>query len=34
MGFGEEILRMPLTPLEEPFRTKLFEEMKKLGVKL
>lgn len=34
MGFGEEILRMPLTPMEEPFRTNLFEQMKKLGVSL
>ena len=34
MGFGADILRMPLTPMEEPFRSKLFEEMKKLGVSL
>lgn len=34
MGFGDDILRMPLTPMEEPFRSKLFEEMKKLGVAL
>ena len=32
MGFGQEILRMPLTPMEEPMRSKLFEEMRKLGV--
>ena len=34
MGYGEEILRLPLTPMEEPFRSKLFEEMRKLGVAL
>ena len=34
MGFGEEYIRMPLTPMEEPFRSKLFEEMKKQGVTL
>ena len=34
MGFGEDYLRMPLTPMEEPLRSKLFEEMKKLGVSL
>jgi 4-hydroxy-tetrahydrodipicolinate synthase len=34
MGFGEEIVRLPLTLMEEPFRSKLFEEMKKLGVSL
>ena len=34
MGFGQDYLRMPLTPMEEPFRSKLFEEMKKLGVSL
>lgn len=34
MGYGEEILRMPLTPMEEPFRSTLFAEMKKLGVSL
>ena len=32
MGFGQEVLRMPLTPMEEPMRSKLFEEMRKLGV--
>ena len=32
MGYGEDYLRLPLTPLEEPFRTQLFEEMRKLGV--
>ena len=34
MGFGEEHLRLPLTPMEEPFRSVLFEEMRKLGVAL
>lgn len=34
MGYGAENLRLPLTPMEEPFRSKLFEEMKKLGVTL
>ena len=32
MGFGEENLRLPLTPMEEPFRSAMFEEMRKLGV--
>ena len=32
MGYGEEILRLPLTPMEEPFRSVMFEEMRKLGV--
>ena len=32
MGFGAEVLRMPLTPMEEPFRSVMFEEMRKLGV--
>ena len=32
MGFGEENLRMPLTPMEEGTRSKLYEEMRKLGI--
>ena len=32
MGFGEEFVRMPLTLMEEPNRTKLFAEMRKLGI--
>ncbi len=32
MGYGQEYLRLPLTPMEEPFRSQLFEEMRKLGV--
>ena len=34
MGFGQEYLRMPLTPMEEPFRTNLYEQMRKLGVQV
>ncbi|MBR3972735.1 MAG: 4-hydroxy-tetrahydrodipicolinate synthase [Oscillospiraceae bacterium] len=32
MGFGEENLRLPLTPMEPQNRAVLFEEMRKLGV--
>ena len=32
LGFGDDALRMPLTPMEEPFRTAMFEEMRKLGM--
>ena len=32
LGFGDDALRMPLTPMEEPFRTTMFEEMRKLGM--
>ena len=32
MGFGEENLRLPLTPMEDANRQKRFEEMRKLGV--
>ena len=32
MGFGEEYLRLPLTPMEEPYRSNLFAQMKALGV--
>lgn len=34
MGFGEERLRLPLTPMEEPFRGNLLAEMRKLGVRV
>ncbi len=34
MGYGQDCLRMPLTPMEEPYRSKLFEEMRKLGVRV
>ena len=32
MGYGKEVLRMPLTPMEEPFRSTMLDEMRKLGV--
>ncbi len=32
MGYGEDVLRMPLTPMEEPYRSAMLEEMRKLGV--
>ena len=32
MGFGEENLRLPLTPMEDGTRAVLFEEMRKLGL--
>ena len=32
MGFGEENLRLPLTPMEEGNREKLYKEMRKLGL--
>ena len=34
MGFGTEHLRLPLTPMEEPFRTNLLEQMRKLGIRV
>lgn len=34
MGYGEEHIRLPLTPMEEPYRSVLFEEMRKLGVRV
>ena len=34
MGFGQDYLRLPLTPMEEPFRTNLYEQMRKLGVQV
>ena len=34
MGFGEDYLRLPLTPMEEAARCKLYEEMRKLGIKV
>ena len=34
MGFGEENLRMPLTPMEDATRAKLYEEMRKLGIEV
>ena len=32
MGFGEEHLRLPLTPMEDEHRAVLFAEMRKLGI--
>ena len=34
MGFGEENLRLPLTPMEDATRAILFEEMRKLGIEV
>lgn len=34
MGYGEEHLRLPLTPMEPEHRAKLYEEMRKLGIAL
>ena len=34
MGFGEEHLRLPLTPMEPENREKLFGELRKLGVRV
>ena len=32
MGFGADYLRLPLTPMEDATRAKLYEEMRKLGI--
>ena len=34
MGFGQEHLRLPLTPMEDAGRARLYGEMAKLGIKL
>ena len=34
MGFGEDSLRLPLTPMEDATRRKLYEEMRKLGIQV
>ncbi len=34
MGFGQEHLRLPLTPMEEPMRSNLFAQLRALGVSL
>ena len=34
MGFGEEHLRLPLTPMEGPTRAILYQEMRKLGIQV
>ena len=30
LGYCQDVMRLPLTPMEEPFRTKLYDEMRKL----
>jgi 4-hydroxy-tetrahydrodipicolinate synthase len=32
MGFGEEHLRLPLTPMEDATRANLYEQMRKQGI--
>ena len=32
MGLCQDILRLPLTPMEEPYRSRLYDEMKKLDL--
>jgi len=34
MGFGADILRLPLTPMEDATRAVLYAEMRKLGIKV
>ena len=34
MGFGEENLRLPLTPMEDATRANLYEQMRKLGIEV
>ena len=34
MGFGEDYLRLPLTPMEDATRAVLYSEMRKLGIKV
>ena len=34
IGFGREILRLPLTPMEDSTRAVLFDEMRKLGIRV
>ena len=34
MGYGEDYLRLPLTPMEEPFRSNMYGEMRKLGIEV
>ena len=34
LGFGENYLRLPLTPMEEANKEKLYKEMRKLGLKV
>lgn len=34
MGFGDDYVRLPLTPMEEPFRSAMYAEMRKLGIQV
>ena len=34
MGFGDDYLRMPLTPMEEPYRSAMYAEMRRLGIEV
>ena len=34
MGYCEDYLRLPLTPMEEPFRGNMLSEMRKLGIEV
>lgn len=34
MGICQDYLRLPLTPMEEPFRSAMLEEMRKLGIRV
>ena len=34
MGFGQEYLRMPLTPMEDQTKENLYKEMRKLGIEV
>ena len=34
LGFGENYLRLPLTPMEDANKEKLYKEMRKLGLKV
>lgn len=34
MGYCEDHLRLPLTPMEEPFRSAMLDEMRKLGIRV
>ena len=34
MGYGDDYVRLPLTPMEEPFRSAMYAEMRKLGIQV
>ena len=34
MGYGENYLRLPLTPMEEEHKAVLFDEMRKVGIEI